>query len=144
MTNEDDDSRYILIVEDSPEDYQITLRALRKAGMKTPVHHCEDGDCALDFLEQNALRPSLILLDLNLPGTDGREALSIIKTNPALKKIPVVILSNSNNEIDVETCYEVGANAYIQKPTDHDEFIAVVKSINTYWFKYTTLPAQAA
>jgi CheY-like chemotaxis protein len=108
----------IMLVEDSPEDRMATLRAFKKAGMTNPVISCVNGDDALDFLYQRgayssaitASRPALILLDLNMPGTDGREVLSEIKNNNDLKSIPVVVLTTSSDARDIETCYQAGAN----------------------------------
>ncbi|MCB0277604.1 MAG: response regulator [Calditrichaeota bacterium] len=141
----------ILIVEDSPEDYEATVRAFRKAGLANPIFHCEDGDEALDFLSnrgefENASlypKPGIILLDLNLPGTDGREVLSEIKADKNLKRIPVVILTTSNDEKDVRSCYEAGANSYIQKPVNMERFIRAVQMLKDYWFNISILPKQS-
>lgn len=115
--------QHILIVEDSPADYDVTYRALRKAGLANPIHRCETGDEALDFLfrqgvyaeEGKALRPGIILLDLNLPGTDGSEVLAKIKQTEDLRSILVIILTTSIDERDIERCYQAGANSYVQK-----------------------------
>jgi CheY-like chemotaxis protein len=138
----------ILLVEDSPEDYEATLRAFKKSGLKNPVFRCEDGDGALDFLyrrgryadPEEAPRPGVILLDLNLPGTDGREVLSEIKSDEGLKNIPVIVLTTSNDDRDVEACYRAGANSYIQKPVDMDGFLRAIERLNGYWFEVVVLP----
>ena len=114
----------ILLVEDSPEDYEVTVRAFRKANLVNPVFRCQDGEEALDYLYQRgryadpeqAPRPGLILLDLNLPGTDGREVLAQVKSDAQLRTIPVIVLTTSADERDIEGCYRAGANSYIQKP----------------------------
>ncbi|HEX3554779.1 MAG TPA: response regulator [Thermoanaerobaculia bacterium] len=141
-------SQPILLVEDSPEDYETTERAFRKSGLKNPIYRCADGDEALDFLyrrgrfsdPQKAPRPGVILLDLNLPGTDGREVLSEIKNDPALKQIPVIVLTTSKDDRDVEVCYRCGANSYIQKPVDLDGFMQAIERLNGYWFEVVILP----
>src|SRR5262245_37094272 len=112
----------ILLVEDSPEDYQATVRAFQKAGLLNPIFRCRDGDDALDFLyrrrayvdPERAPRPGVILLDLNLPGTDGREVLAEVKGDESLKFIPVIVLTTSADERDVQGCYQAGANSYVQ------------------------------
>lgn len=139
----------ILIVEDSVADYQTLLRVFRKSGLENEVFHCDTGQDALDFLRRvngyantgEAARPDLILLDLNLPGTDGREVLRQIKSDRDLKSIPVVVFTTSDSERDVAECYQSGANSYITKPVDLDKFFKVVDLIKSYWFQMVTLPA---
>lgn len=138
----------ILLVEDSPEDFEATVRALRRAGLANPIARCCDGDEALDYLHQRgpyadpskAPRPGVILLDLNLPGTDGREVLTEVKQDEALKSIPVVVLTTSSDERDVERCYAAGANSYIKKPVDLAGFIAAIQRLKEYWFEVVILP----
>ncbi len=141
-------SQPILLVEDSPEDYETTERAFRRSGLKNPIYRCADGDEALDFLYRRgrfsdpatAPRPGVILLDLNLPGTDGREVLSEIKNDPSLKQIPVIVLTTSKDDRDVEVCYRCGANSYVQKPVDLDGFMKAIERLNGYWFEVVILP----
>jgi len=141
-------SQPILLVEDSPEDYETTERAFRRSGLKNPIYRCADGDEALDFLHrrgrfagpEKAPRPGVILLDLNLPGTDGREVLSEIKNDPDLKQIPVIVLTTSKDDRDVEVCYRCGANSYVQKPVDLDGFMKAIERLNGYWFEVVILP----
>lgn len=138
----------ILLVEDSPEDYEATVRALRRAGLANPILRCEDGDEALDFLHRRgryadpatAPRPGIILLDLNLPGTDGREVLAEVKADPQLRPIPVVILTTSTDERDVERCYHAGANSYIKKPVDLDGFMRAIQRLKEFWFEIVIVP----
>ena len=138
----------ILLVEDSPEDFEATERALRKAGLRNPIFRCVDGEDALDFLYQRgtyadgagAPRPDIILLDLNLPGTDGREVLAEIKTDPVLKQIPVVVLTTSSDQRDIDACYKSGANSYVQKPVDMDGFIKAIERLHGYWLEVVILP----
>lgn len=138
----------ILIVEDSPEDFEAVRRAFNKARVTNPLLHCEDGDDALDLLfdrgayanDPNRARPGLILLDLNLPGTDGREVLREIKSHPQLKSIPVLILTTSASERDIEACYAIGANSYIQKPVDMHGFMTAFERLRDYWLELVILP----
>ncbi|MBA3923408.1 MAG: response regulator [Nostocaceae cyanobacterium] len=126
----------LLIVEDSNEDFEAFLRFLRQSPLVIQVYRCLSGDQALAFLyhtddytdPQSAPRPGLILLDLNLPGTDGREVLRRIKQDDDLKLVPVVIFTTSNNPKDIEDCYRQGVNSYIIKPLD---FSLLKRSIQT-------------
>jgi CheY-like chemotaxis protein len=137
-----------LLVEDSPEDFETTERAFRKSGLRNPIVRCADGDEALDYLFRRGQyaapakspRPGVILLDLNLPGTDGREVLTEIKADPVLKQIPVVVLTTSRDDRDVDACYKAGANSYIQKPVDMDGFLKAIERLNGYWFEVVILP----
>ncbi len=141
-------SQPILIVEDSPEDYETTLRAFKKSGLANPVFRCEDGDEALDYLfrrgeyrdMEKSPRPGIILLDLNLPGTDGREVLREIKKDGTLKNIPVIILTTSTNEQDIEGCYDAGASSYLSKPVDLNGFMESIQRLTNYWFEIVILP----
>lgn len=140
----------ILIVEDSDIDFETTIRAFKKSNMANPVHRCEDGEEALDYLFQRnrysdnekSPRPQLVLLDLNLPGTDGREVLEEVKNDTSLKTIPVIVLTTSSSEIDIEKCYQLGANSYIQKPVDLQGFIGAIQKLKDFWFKVALLPKQ--
>jgi CheY-like chemotaxis protein len=141
----------ILLVEDSPEDYEVTVRAFRKANLVNPVFRCQDGEEALDYLFQRGRyadteqtpRPGLILLDLNLPGTDGREVLARIKSDAQLRTIPVIVLTTSTDERDIEGCYRAGANSYIQKPVSLDAFLRSVQLLKSYWLEVAILPRSA-
>ncbi len=137
----------ILIVEDSPEDYAALVRALARADVRQPLVRCVDGDDALDWLRrqgryagQSLPWPLLVLLDLNLPGTDGREVLGTIKTDDALSYIPVVILTTSSNPRDVADCYRAGANTYLMKPVNLSLFYEAVACLARYWLQIATLP----
>lgn len=142
------ESRSILVVEDSPEDWLIMQRAIGKSNLKNRIIRVADGDEALDYLYRRgayadaskAPRPSIILLDLNLPGTDGREVLSEIKSDPKLCVIPVVVLTTSKDERDIESCYAHGANSYINKPVDMEGFLTAITRLNDYWFEIVVLP----
>jgi CheY-like chemotaxis protein len=144
-------SHPILIVEDSPEDYETTVRGLQRAGLANPIFHCEDGEDALDFLHRrgaytdaaSAPRPGIILLDLNLPGTDGREVLAEIKNDPGLRTIPVVVLTTSTDEIDIQRCYQAGANSYVHKPVGLEGFMMALQRLKDYWFEVVVFPKDS-
>jgi len=144
-------SQPILIVEDSPEDYEATIRAFKKSRLFNPVFRCENGDDALDYLfhrgryqeREISPRPGIILLDLNLPGTDGREVLKIIKSTPEIKMIPVIVLTTSIDRGDIEKCYFDGANSYMQKPVDLNKFIESIQRLKEYWFEISIIPEKA-
>jgi two-component system, response regulator len=141
----------ILVVDDSPEDYETTVRAFRRAGLRYPMHHCSTGDEALDFLYRRgafarlvrAPRPVMILLDLNLPGTDGRAVLHEIKRTPELARIPVVVLTTSTDRRDVDACYQAGANSYVHKPVDLEGFMKAIQLLSEYWFDVVVLPRDS-
>ena len=134
----------LLIVEDNDEDYETTLRLLRKSKNERHIQRCWHGEDVLDFLYRRnkytaAQRPAVILLDLNLPGTDGREVLQEIKNDQALKAIPVVILSTSSNPVDIAMSYQNGANSYMVKPVDFPSFAQAMQCFDDYWFHAVVL-----
>jgi two-component system, chemotaxis family, response regulator Rcp1 len=138
----------VLLVEDSPGDVRLTREALKDAKVHISLHVAADGIEAMAFLERlgthaDAPRPDLILLDLNLPRKDGREVLKEIKESPALRSIPVVILTTSSSEADVLQSYELHANCYISKPVDLNGFLKVVQSIDNFWLSVVRLPHGA-
>jgi CheY-like chemotaxis protein len=135
----------ILLVEDNPDDVLLTIEVLKDAKVKNKLHIAEDGEEAIQFLYNQGKfadtpRPDIILLDLNLPGKDGREVLMDIKEDPKLKRIPVVILTTSKSEEDIIEMYDHNANAYITKPVDFDQFINVVQTIEDFWLTIVKLP----
>jgi len=137
----------ILLVEDNPGDVRLTKEALREGKVLNNLNVVTDGQEALEFLRGegeygDAPRPDLILLDLNLPKKDGREVLAEIKADESLRRIPIVILTTSQAEIDVIQSYNLGVNCYITKPVDLDQFIYVVKSIEEFWLTVVTLPLE--
>lgn len=141
-------SQPILLVEDSHEDCEAAVRSLRKSGVENPIWHCPDGEDALDLLHRRgrygeaewAVRPALILLDLNLPGTDGIEVLRHVKGDPGMKRIPIIMLTTSNDERDIEACYDAGANSYIQKPVSYEGLMNSVQRLKDFWFDTVMLP----
>jgi two-component system response regulator len=135
----------ILIVEDSADDFEATKRAFMKANLRNRIVRANSGEEALAYLRNPAeMKPGLILLDLNMPGLDGRKTLEIIKQTESLRTIPVVILTTSDDERDVKACYQIGANTYIQKPVDFDGLIAAIRRLKEYWFEIAILPKEAA
>jgi chemotaxis family two-component system response regulator Rcp1 len=137
----------ILLIEDNPGDVRLTTEALKEINMQSNLHVVNDGEKALAFLQQqgsysNAVRPDLILLDLNLPKKSGREVLARIKTNSRLRCIPVIILTTSKSEKDIEELYNLHANCYIVKPADFEQFINAVKAIVDFWLAFVKLPGS--
>ena len=135
----------ILLVEDNPGDERLTREALKEGKVYSNLYWVKDGVEATDFLRRRgrhagAVRPDIILLDLNLPKKDGREVLEEIKTDEDLKRIPVVVLTTSKAEEDVLRTYNLHANCFVTKPVDLEKFIVVVKSIDRFWLTVVTLP----
>jgi two-component system, chemotaxis family, response regulator Rcp1 len=139
----------VLLVEDSPGDVRLTVEAFKTAKVHINLRVVYDGAEAMEYLKRvgkyaDALRPDLVLLDLNLPKKDGREVLGEIKGNPALLTIPVVILTTSAAEVDILRSYQLHANCYITKPVDLIGFLEVVKSIDDFWLSVVKLPPDVA
>jgi CheY-like chemotaxis protein len=139
----------ILLVEDNPADIIITQRAMKESGLEIDLMVVRDGQEAVDFLLAELRtgnphpRPDLILLDLNLPRLAGREVLERIRQHNGLRPVPVVVLTTSNRQEDVEQMYRAGANTYIQKPTDFGRFVEVLRTIHHYWLGTALLPPRA-
>jgi len=137
----------ILLVEDNPADVLLTRSAFEDFKITNTLHIVDDGVEALEFLRgQGAFagspRPDLIMLDLNLPRKNGREVLAEIKADPALRHIPVVVLTTSRSEQDILEAYDLHANCYIVKPVGFVNFVEAIRSLNTYWFSLVTLPSE--
>lgn len=135
----------ILLVEDNPGDIRLTQEALKDSSLVIDLSVVTDGVQAIKFLKKedefaDVELPDIILLDLNLPKKDGREVLAEIKTHDELKRIPVVVLTTSNAEKDINKSYELHANSYINKPVDLEHFFEVVKTIENFWFSTVKLP----
>ena len=138
----------ILVIEDNPQDLELTLRALRKANVTNQIQVARDGAEALDYVfcqgpythRRIEDIPKVVLLDLKLPKIDGLDVLKKIKQDPRTKSIPVVVLTTSRSEQDVLRSYELQANCYITKPVDLEQFITVVRSIEDFWFTIVRLP----
>lgn len=135
----------ILMVEDNPGDVRLTQEAMKEAKVSNRLTVVHDGVEAMAYLRREgrfaeAVRPDLILLDLNLPRKDGREVLAELKSDPDLKSIPVVVLTTSRAQQDVEGAYKLHANCYITKPVDFNQFMKVVQQIDNFWVNVVTLP----
>ena len=141
LKNMNYDNVEILFVEDSIDDATLTIRALAKSGFTNKLHHVKDGAEALDFIYCKGIyasrnikeNPKLILLDLKMPKVSGMQVLEKVKSDPNLKSIPVVILTSSQEDPDIAKCYALGANSYIVKPVDSNNFFNAIKEIGLYW-----------
>lgn len=138
----------ILLVEDDAGDQELTRRALGNGSVRSDLHIVQDGEEALDYLYHRGLhadpdaapRPDLILLDLNLPKLDGQKVLELLRSDPQLRRLPVVVLTTSHQDEDVLRSYDLGVNSYIAKPVDLAELTAVIRTLETYWFQTVLLP----
>jgi CheY-like chemotaxis protein len=142
----------ILLADDDEDDRLLTKRALAESRLANDLHTVKDGEQLMDYLHRrgefaalaDSPRPGLILLDLNMPKKDGREALREIKSDPALKQIPVVVLTTSEAEEDIYRTYDLGANSFITKPVMFESLVRVMKDLGRYWFEIVELPAERA
>lgn len=137
----------VLLIEDDMGDVELTEAALAKSKLKINLNVVNDGEEALAYLRRegqytDAVRPNLIVLDLNLPGLSGLEILSAIRSDQRIKSIPVVILTTSDAHTDISRSYELGVNCYITKPVGLKEFVKIVNSIEDFWFTVVQLPSQ--
>lgn len=138
----------LLIAEDSDEDFVTLQRLMQRMQVSNPIYRCTDGDSVLDFLHRvgdyqdpnAAPRPSVILLDLNLPGTDGRDVLEQLKQDQCLREIPIVVFTTSSNPKDIEFCYQKGANGYLVKPVNAHALQKTVQAFVEYWLEVNTPP----
>jgi len=146
----------LLVVEDSNEDFRMLQRLMRRMSVQNPIHRCTNGDEVIEFLYQQrsdtydkdekpcnsqpALRPSVILLDLNLPGIDGRDILTRLKQDKIFREIPIVVFTTSSNPKDIELCYQKGANGYLVKPMDAQELKKTIQAFVDYWLEANTPP----
>ena len=135
----------ILLVEDNPGDVELTREAFAESAVPSEIHVARDGESALAFLRREgeharSPRPDLILLDLNLPGLDGKTVLAAIKADPELRPIPVIVLSSSQAEDDVVRAYQLQANCYVAKPVGFGRFSEIIRAIEQFWFSTVKLP----
>jgi CheY-like chemotaxis protein len=138
----------LLIAEDSDEDFEVLELLMQQMKVKNPIYRCTNGDKVLDFVYQDGenggqcdvQRPSVILLDLNLPGTDGREVLEQLKQDQSFREIPIVVFTTSSNPRDIAFCYQNGANGYLIKPVDSEELERIVQAFVDYWLQVNTPP----
>ena len=139
----------ILVADDDEDDRQLILEALTQCRLAADLHFVNDGQALLDYLRHDGQRPpahsprpTLILLDLNMPRMSGTEALAEIKADAALREIPIVILTTSRTDKDVRVTYELGASSYIAKPVTYDGLVAAMASLKQYWFELVELPPE--
>jgi two-component system, response regulator len=131
----------ILLVEDNPQDAELTIRALKKCNLANRLHHVEDGAEALDFLFRRgayaqlepSAQPKIVLLDLKLPKVGGLEVLTAIKADPKTRSIPVVVVTSSSQDPDIQAAYDLGANSYVVKPVNFDDFFNAMNHLGFYW-----------
>jgi CheY-like chemotaxis protein len=142
----------ILLADDDPDDRQLAQDALSECRLANEIHFVEDGEQLMDYLLRRGQYaahakeplPGLILLDLNMPRKDGREALKEIKAHPELRRIPVVVLTTSKAEEDILRTYDLGVNSYITKPVTFESLVEIIKVLGRYWFEIVELPAGGA
>jgi CheY-like chemotaxis protein len=137
----------ILLVEDNPGDVDLTRESLEEARIVNELHVVSDGEQALAFLRreppfEDAPRPGIVLLDLNLPRKSGREVLAEMKADPALRQIPAIVLTTSAAEADVYRSYDLGANAFVTKPVAFPEFLDAIRSLQGFWLQFVRLPGR--
>ena len=146
MTEVKKDPIVILMADDDDDDYLLTKKALKESKLLNTLIRVGDGEELLDYLhgrgkfEGSAVRPGVILLDLNMPRKDGREALKEIKADPKLRNIPIVIFTTSKAEEDIYKTYQLGSNSFITKPVTFENLISVMKTLGAYWFEIVELP----
>lgn len=138
----------ILLVEDNPADARLTEEGLKMARVLNRLYVVEDGEEAVAFMRQEGAyaevpRPDIVLLDLNLPKLDGREVLAIVKSDPELEHIPVVVLTSSEADVDILKAYRAKANAYVKKPVMFEEFLSTLKVFDEFWLSVVKLPRRA-
>ena len=140
----------VLVVEDSAEDFLALGRAFRKHALQNPVLRCADGEQALEYLQGYGKHPAwpkslpaIVLLDLNMPGTDGRAVLDIVKHDPLLHNIPVIIFTTSSSSRDIEDCYRLGANSYLTKPVSYTDLEEKIRLTINYWLGASELAVSA-
>lgn len=142
--------KLVLVIEDNLDDFEMTVRALRKSSITNPVLNFETGEESLEYLYQKGRyannpkhqRPSLILLDINMPGMNGIEVLKNIKNETELKTIPVIMLTTSKGSKDIQSCYDAGANSYMQKPVKFEGFLDAMKTMKNFWFELAVTPDE--
>lgn len=143
---------FILMVDDDPDDYQLTKAALKESGEQVRLERVADGEELLDYLfyrgkfvdTERSFRPSLILLDLNMPVKNGKEALAALKLNPDFRQIPVVVYTSSSSIDDIQSSYQMGASTYIPKPASFESLVDTMKILCTYWLDVAALPFSEA
>ena len=150
MNNKEIEPIVLLMADDDIDDRMLTLEAFKESQLGNEVKCVEDGEELMDYLYRrnkyidptSSPRPGLILLDLNMPKKDGREALKEIKEDPKLRQIPIVVLTTSKSEEDIFKTYDLGVNSFISKPVTFDQLVDVMRTLNKYWFEIVALPTS--
>ncbi|MBI2376480.1 MAG: response regulator [Deltaproteobacteria bacterium] len=142
-----EDPYHVLLVEDNPADAELAVEVLSEATPRKSIRVVEDGMAALSYLRrsppyEDAPRPHLVVLDLNMPRLDGRSFLKLVKGDPHLRRIPVVVLTSSEAPADIDACYDLQASSCIPKPLDLPSLLGVMKAFETYWFQAAVLPSR--
>ncbi len=140
-------NKFILLIDDNVDDYEAAARSLRKCDPMLELHWCRTSESALEWLMERAEHNELygiILMDLNMPGTDGRNCIQTIKISPELHMIPVIVLTTSQDEKEINNAYTLGANSYVQKPVGYEELNAALQGLYDYWFNTARLPRGEA
>ena len=148
----DKENSFILVAEDDEDHYLLIREAFEQSGLPHEIFRVKDGEELMEYLRKEgayadfpgAKMPGVILLDLNMPKKDGRQALREIRANPETRKIPVIVLTMSRADTDIDLCYNLGANSYISKPLSFAQLIAFVKAFDDYWFQTVVLPHEKA
>lgn len=135
-----DKHKTILLVEDNPDDAELALRAFRKINMTNGITIVRDGAEAIDWMMATVVMPSLVLLDLQLPKVHGLDVLRRLRAEGRSRRVPIVVLSSSNEESDIQTSYDIGANSFVRKPVDYSQFIETAKILKAYWLEINELP----
>jgi two-component system response regulator len=143
------ENKVILLVEDNPDDVRLTQRSFKENCISNEIVVVNDGAAALEYLVSTSLKPdgvlpAVTLLDLNLPKIDGLELLQRIRSHPNLKRLPIVILTSSKEEVDLVRSYDLGANSYIQKPVEFDDFNKAVRQLGLYWLLLNEPPPRSS
>ncbi len=138
----------VLLVEDNPNDVFFTMEGFKEAGLPARLTHVENGKECLDYLQragahaETAVRPDLVLLDIDMPLMDGRQVLQAISADDSLRNLPVIVLTTSSREEDIQAMYRLRCNAYLVKPFDFDAFVDLIRSIGSFWFDKASLPTR--
>jgi CheY-like chemotaxis protein len=134
---------HVLVIDDNPADVRLTIQAIAEAGIPCGITIATDADTAMQRLATLDKLPDLILLDLNMPGRSGAQVVTELKSSPRTRNIPVIMLSNSTSEVDIESAYRASANCYIVKPPSFEDYAGVISALSSFWFNVAMLPTQS-
>ena len=133
---------HLLVIDDNPADVRLTIQAIAEAGLPCGITIANDGETAIQRLATLEKLPDLILLDLNMPGKSGVQVVAELKSSPRTRNIPVIMLSSSTSEVDIESAYRASANCYIVKPLTFEAYAGVIAALSSFWFNVAMLPTQ--